>query len=347
MSEFQSELHQEEHKTSEEQEAVDGLQSEVTPSPADMQHLAEAPATLPVSAQLPVTQNTEELPRSPEPERYEPANPVALEAQSALAEAPTQELINVNQAESSQLSDPQPEQTEFAPQAARSGEASQTAQATSPGQRSPSKRSRSNGKKSGRNRDAGHRPAQVLTRLKRRPGVYRMYLQEAEQLLYHIRLTGLGPALALLLSQTEHKSKRRVYWDISKWAFKEQRLSGKNARSLMESVVYGESKFLMEATRSIVRFLEDLLRLSQQKKYRPEDLEQAEKAPAQSEVQSEEKDSGAADAPTAEKPEEPAQIPLSDEGAVPRQDIEQEGAQLFPQETDPQETEAKAGQAHE
>ncbi|HEY9841642.1 MAG TPA: type III-B CRISPR module-associated protein Cmr5, partial [Candidatus Obscuribacterales bacterium] len=99
--------------------------------------------------------------------------------------------------------------------------------------------------------------------------VYRAYVHEAESLLYQIRLVGLGPALAVLLSQTEHKSKRRIYWDISKWIFKEQRIKGKNVRSLMESIVYGDPRFLLKATHSVVNFLEELVRLSQEPAYQP------------------------------------------------------------------------------
>lgn len=114
-----------------------------------------------------------------------------------------------------------------------------------------------------------YKPEQILQRMQNRPGVYRAYLHEAEALLYQIRLVGLGPALAVLLSQTEHKSKRRIYWDISKWVFKEQRIKGKNVRSLMESIVYGDPRFLLKATHSVVNFLEDLVRLSQQPAYQP------------------------------------------------------------------------------
>lgn len=115
-----------------------------------------------------------------------------------------------------------------------------------------------------------YRPEQILQRLLSRPGIYRAYLHEAEALLYQIRLVGLGPALAVLLSQTEDKSKRRIYWDISKWVFKEQRIKGKNVRSLMESIVYGDPRFLLKATHSVVIFLEELERLSGEEAYQPQ-----------------------------------------------------------------------------
>lgn len=114
-----------------------------------------------------------------------------------------------------------------------------------------------------------YRPDQVLQRLHGRPGVFRAYVHEAEALLYQIRLVGLGPSLAVLLSQTEHKSKRRIYWDISKWIFKEQRIKGKNVRSLMESIVYGDPRFLLKATHSVVNFLEELVKLSQDPAHQP------------------------------------------------------------------------------
>ncbi|PKL76996.1 MAG: hypothetical protein CVV27_07430 [Candidatus Melainabacteria bacterium HGW-Melainabacteria-1] len=121
-----------------------------------------------------------------------------------------------------------------------------------------------------RNDQMAYRPEHILQRMHGKPGVFRAYLHEAEALLYQIRLVGLGPSLAVLLSQTEHKSKRRIYWDISKWVFKEQRIKGKNVRSLMESIVYGDPRFLLKSTHSVVNFLEELVRLSQQETYQPQ-----------------------------------------------------------------------------
>lgn len=159
-----------------------------------------------------------------------------------------------------------------------------------------------------------YRPDQVLQRLHGRPGVFRAYVHEAEALLYQIRLVGLGPSLAVLLSQTEHKSKRRIYWDISKWIFKEQRIKGKNVRSLMESIVYGDPRFLLKATHSVVNFLEELVKLSQDPAHQPgpatapaaNQANQAQPAPA--------KPAEAAEAPAAE----PAAV--SDEATPPVED---------------------------
>lgn len=111
---------------------------------------------------------------------------------------------------------------------------------------------------------AVYKPEEIIQRLQGRSGVYRAYLFEVQTLLAHIKMVGLGPALAVLLAQTDHKSKRRIYWDISKWVFKEQKIKGKNNRSLMESIVYGDSKFLLKATHSVVRFLEELDQLSRE-----------------------------------------------------------------------------------
>lgn len=115
----------------------------------------------------------------------------------------------------------------------------------------------------------GYSPAQVLKRLRQRPGVYRGYLKEAQLLMYQIRRVGLGPALAILLAHTDHKNKRRIYWDLSKWVFRQQRVKGKNARSLMESLIYGDAQFLLKASHSVTEFLETLYRLSQEAEYQP------------------------------------------------------------------------------
>ncbi|MBF2053055.1 MAG: hypothetical protein IGS03_06265 [Candidatus Sericytochromatia bacterium] len=110
----------------------------------------------------------------------------------------------------------------------------------------------------------GYKPAQVLQRMKGRSGIYKAYLADSEALLLQIRLLGLGPALALLQAQSENKSQRRVYWDLSQWIFKAQRIRGRNSRSLLDSVVYGDSRFLVKATHAAVQFLEAILQLDQQ-----------------------------------------------------------------------------------
>lgn len=148
-------------------------------------------------------------------------------------------------------------------------EAQKTDRAVPAEPRNPARSQRSKPQRS-KGENLGYRPSHVLQRLSRRPGVYHNYLDEAERLLFQIRLVGLGPALAVLLSQTEDKSKRRIYWDLSKWVFKEQRIKGKNIRSLMESVVYGDSRFLLKATQSAVTFLEELISLSYQASYQPQ-----------------------------------------------------------------------------
>ncbi len=150
----------------------------------------------------------------------------------------------------------------------RQNQQNQQGQPNTQNQQAKPARSGQNNKQ--RNDQVAYRPDQVLQRMQSRPGVYRAYVHEAEALIYQIRLVGLGPALAVLLSQTEHKSKRRIYWDISKWVFKEQRIKGKNVRSLMESIVYGDPRFLLKATHSVVNFLEDLVRLSHEEAYQPQ-----------------------------------------------------------------------------
>lgn len=147
-------------------------------------------------------------------------------------------------------------------------QANASGQANQPNQQAKPARNQNN--KQQRNDQVAYRPEQVLQRMQSRPGVYRAYVHEAEALIYQIRLVGLGPALAVLLAHTEHKSKRRIYWDISKWVFKEQRIKGKNVRSLMESIVYGDPRFLLKATHSVVNFLEDLVRLSHEEAYKPQ-----------------------------------------------------------------------------
>lgn len=116
----------------------------------------------------------------------------------------------------------------------------------------------------------GYKPAQVLQRMKGRSGIYKAYLADSEALLLQIRLLGLGPALALLQAQSENKSQRRVYWDLSQWIFKAQRIRGRNSRSLLDSVVYGDSRFLVKATHAAVQFLESILQLGQQHAKQPQ-----------------------------------------------------------------------------
>jgi hypothetical protein len=115
-----------------------------------------------------------------------------------------------------------------------------------------------------------YKPSDIVKRIQNRRAIWDAYMDEARSLSLQIRQWGLGASLALLLSQTQSKRKRRIYWDLSKWMIKERRLKGKNARSLIESVIYGDSFYLLRATEASLGFLEEILFLGEQKAYQPE-----------------------------------------------------------------------------
>ena len=105
---------------------------------------------------------------------------------------------------------------------------------------------------------------EILKRLQQKPGILQAYLEDARLLYLQIRQWGLGSSLALLLSDPQTKRKQRLYWDLSKWLLKERKIKGKNNRSLIESVIYGDSFYLMRATEASLDFLQEILETSEQ-----------------------------------------------------------------------------------
>jgi hypothetical protein len=113
-----------------------------------------------------------------------------------------------------------------------------------------------------------YQPQDVLGRMRKRPEALEAYQQAVWKLYIHIRTGGLGAALAALLQEPAPKLHRSLYWDISKWVLKEQRIKGKNARSLLESLVYGDTHYLRRATDSVVLYLEEIIRLSETARFK-------------------------------------------------------------------------------
>lgn len=161
-------------------------------------------------------------------------------------------------------------QTESEPESSASESPGQAAEAPTAANASPEAARKPAAEKRRKAPSGGYKPAQVLQRMKGRHAIYQAYLADSEALLLQIRLLGLGPALALLQAQSENKSQRRVYWDLSQWIFKAQRIRGRNSRSLLDSVVYGDSRFLVKATHAAVQFLEAVLQLGQQHAKQPQ-----------------------------------------------------------------------------
>ena len=104
--------------------------------------------------------------------------------------------------------------------------------------------------------------------MRKRPEALEAYQQAVWKLYIHVRTGGLGAALAGLLQEPAPKLNRSLYWDISKWVLKEQRIKGKNARSLLESLVYGDTHYLRRATDSVVLYLEEIIRLSETARFK-------------------------------------------------------------------------------
>jgi len=114
-----------------------------------------------------------------------------------------------------------------------------------------------------------YQPADIIKRMQNKRSIWDAYMEDAGALSLQIRQWGLGASLAILLAQTQSKRKRRLYWDLSKWMLKERKLKGKNSRSLIESVLYGDAFYLLRATEASLGFLEEILFLGQQKSYQP------------------------------------------------------------------------------
>lgn len=114
-----------------------------------------------------------------------------------------------------------------------------------------------------------YQPADILKRMQNKRSLWEAYQEDARALALQIQQWGLGTSLAILLAQTQSKRKRRLYWDLSKWMLKERKLKGKNARSLIESILYGDAFYLLRATEASLGFLEEILFLGQQKAYQP------------------------------------------------------------------------------
>lgn len=127
-----------------------------------------------------------------------------------------------------------------------------------------------------------YQPADIIKRMQSKRSIWDAYMEDANALSLQIRQWGLGASLAVLLAQTQSKRKRRLYWDLSKWMLKERKLKGKNSRSLIESVLYGDAFYLLRATEASLGFLEEILFLGQQKAYQP--LSGKEKAPSEAET---------------------------------------------------------------
>ena len=164
---------------------------------------------------------------------------------------------------------------------------------TTPGEKDMSGKDKgSKGKSKDKGRDknqdpswVSYQPADIIKRMQNKRSIWDAYMEDAGALSLQIRQWGLGASLAILLAQTQSKRKRRLYWDLSKWMLKERKLKGKNSRSLIESVLYGDAFYLLRATEASLGFLEEILFLGQQKAYQPMNIKEGGKEGVKENVQ--------------------------------------------------------------
>jgi len=203
-----------------------------------------------------------------------------------------------------------------------------------------------------------YQPADIIKRMQNKRAIWEAYMEDAVALSLQIRQWGLGASLAVLLAQTQSKRKRRLYWDLSKWMLKERKLKGKNSRSLIESVLYGDAFYLLRATEASLGFLEEILFLGQQKTYQPlSGKEKApekpaenetEQAPTQAETEMASEEEASADVAFSPEAESSSEVESStDMPAVPVAEIEAEpSSEILPEIISDQNDETRSAPVH-
>jgi CRISPR-associated protein Cmr5 len=83
------------------------------------------------------------------------------------------------------------------------------------------------------------------------------YAGEAKRLPIRIMAAGLGQALAFLLAKAKDKkpSLQKLHEDLTDWVIQERPMKAAVPRSLMESIVAGDSDFLRRATDETLAYL--------------------------------------------------------------------------------------------
>lgn len=101
------------------------------------------------------------------------------------------------------------------------------------------------------------------------------YAREARKLPARILTAGLGPALAFLLAKAKREKKdkkqetpkepilERLHKNLTAWVIKERGIQAKVEGSLLESVIKGDSDFLMQATDEALAYLQWLVRFAE------------------------------------------------------------------------------------
>jgi len=91
------------------------------------------------------------------------------------------------------------------------------------------------------------------------------YAGEAKKLPIRIMASGLGQALAFVLSKATDKKPnlKRLHKDLTAWILKERCLPGRAPDSLLESVVRGDATFLRRATDETLAYLQWLNRFAE------------------------------------------------------------------------------------
>lgn len=91
------------------------------------------------------------------------------------------------------------------------------------------------------------------------------YAGEAKKLPIRIMTSGLGQALAFLLAKAKDKKPNLtlLHEHLTDWSLRERGLPGPIGRSLLESVIKGNSDFLRQATDEVLAYLQWLNRFAE------------------------------------------------------------------------------------
>jgi len=91
------------------------------------------------------------------------------------------------------------------------------------------------------------------------------YAGEAKKLPIRIMTSGLGQALAFLLAKAKDKKQnlRRLHDHLTAWVLAERGLRGAAPKSLLQSVIQGDSDFLRRATDEVLAYIQWLNRFAE------------------------------------------------------------------------------------
>ncbi len=91
------------------------------------------------------------------------------------------------------------------------------------------------------------------------------YAGEAKKLPIRLMTSGLGQALAFILSKAKDKKPalHRLHDDLTDWSLKQRGLRGSDPNSLLKSICFGDAVFLRRATDEVLAYLEWLNRFAE------------------------------------------------------------------------------------